>query len=411
MKPILLTGFFLIPLVAYPNFGFERSKVVFFIFFTSLLGLLWLIKFKIEWSVVKRAAAVFVLILLLTSLIGMDFQSSLLGREPYFQGGLVYAYLWFFSVIVSSVDIKFSRWALILSLSGLLVALTAINEWVSVNLFHQQIATYSGRVVSTFGQPNFFAGFLLLTLPFAYFLFRSPDRRLQLIGWGSGLVALIGIMVSFSRISIILALLLLILGLLDQLRIKLKLGFVLLIILTLGIFAAAKFSSGIVGDEMSEPFLNKNPDLTKKSVEKRAYIWPVAAQVVWQRPLLGYGLENINSAFSDYFRKNKHALFEENLKVSPVLISLKELNIDRSHNYFLDLLLFSGIFGLLGWLWLVGVLFRNLRHAYRGRTRNVLIVALITYLVWVQFQNQSIVHLFYFWLLVGLIDIKRSDVA
>ena len=30
--------------------------------------------------------------------------------------------------------------------------------------------------------------------------------------------------------------------------------------------------------------------------------------------------------------------------------------------------------------------------------------SLILYLIWVQFQNQSIIHLIYFWLLAGIID-------
>ena len=224
------------------------------------------------------------------------------------------------------------------------------------------------------------------------------------LGWGGGLVAMVGILISYSRSTILLALVLLLLGLTNELKLKFKVGLIAGVIVLGSIIIALNVSSGLVGNEVSKPFVTQNPDLTKESVEKRAYIWPEALKIAWQKPLTGYGLENIGQAFADYFEENKHPLFEENLKVSPVLISLKELSINRSHSYVLDLLLFSGVIGLLGWLGLVGVLLNKLRQNIHDREQNVLLISLITYLVWVQFQNQSVVHLLYFWLLVGLID-------
>lgn len=105
-------------------------------------------------------------------------------------------------------------------------------------------------------------------------------------------------------------------------------------------------------------------------------------------------------ALSDYFKVNKHALFEENLKINSVLISLKELKIDRSHNYTLDLLMFSGGLGLISWLLLVILVLKCLIK----NNQQVLLVGLIIYLGWIQLQIQSIVHLMYFWLLLGLAD-------
>ena len=164
-------------------------------------------------------------------------------------------------------------------------------------------------------------------------------------------------------------------------------------------FLSAKFSSGFIWKEFLGPTTILDPDLTRVSVENRVYIWPVAWQLFLQRPLTGYGLENIAQAFSDYFISNKHLLFEENLNISPVLISLKELNIDRTHNYLLDILLFSGILGFLAWIYLVILLLWKTKQ-----NNKILLISLITYLIWIQFQNQSIVHLIYFWLLVGLVD-------
>lgn len=406
LRIALLLTVFLIPLLgANNNFGYEHIKVLFFILSISLIGFIWLIrKPKLKWSSIKVASAVFVLALFAVSGLGIDLRGSFLGNNPYFQGWIVYAYLWLFSLMVSMLGVELRDWATALSISALLVSAIAIKQWIAIYFFSAVIPTYAGRVVSTFGQPNFYAGFLLLVLPFSYLLFKDQGKKLQLLGWGSGLISLVGILVSFSRSAILIALVLLILGLVDQLKIKIKLGLIVFGIIFLSCLTALIFSSGIVENEISKPLQNNNPDLTQESVEKRVYIWPQAFKIALQKPLTGFGLENINQAFSKYFEVIKHLPYEEKLKISPVLINLKELNIDRSHNYLLDLLLFSGISGLLGWLGLVGVMFWKLIQNYHDRNNNVLFFSLIIYLIWVQFQNQSIVQLIYFWLLVGLID-------
>lgn len=399
LKTILLLSLFILPLLgAVGNLGYEQIKVLFFILSISLIGFVWMGK-QFKWTLISIAATLFILTLLITSMIGIDPKSSLLGKEPYFQGWILYAYLFLLYLIVKSQKVDFEKYALVLSVSALLVSTLAIYDWVLLNIFNQPVPTYAGRVVSTFGQPNFYAGFLLLCLPFAYMLLKYPNQKLQRLGWGSGLLSMIGILVSYSRSTILIALLLLILGLISQLKIKIRIGMLVLVIVLVSLFLAWKLSAGIVGNEISTPISTKNPDLTKESVEKRVYIWPVAWQLVLQEPFTGYGLENINRAFAGYFKDNYHPLFEANSQISPVLISLKELNIDRSHSYFLDLLLFSGIFGLISWLFLVSLMLRKAIY-----NNNILLVSLLTYLIWIQFQNQGVTHLVYFWLLVGLLD-------
>lgn len=409
IRIILLLTVFLTPLIGVSgNFGYEQAKVLFFIVFISLIGFLWLIaKPKSSWGNINKAGSIFILSLLVTSLTGIDWQTSLLGKQPYFQSWVLYVYLFLFSFLVSWAKIKLQYWALLLVGSASLVSLLAIKDWVLINLLGQQIPTYAGRVVSTFGQPNFFSGFLLLTLPFSYLLLQKANKKLQLLGWGSGIISFAGIMVSYSRSAIFLSLILLILALIAQLKIKIiiKIISVMVLLMLIGAtFLSVKFSSGFVWKEIFQPATTSNPDLTKESVENRLYIWPIVWKVILQKSITGYGLENINQALSNYFTYNKHLLFEENLKISPVSLSLKELNIDRSHNYILDLLLYSGILGLGAWGLLVVVLIRHAIQKTDDRRKNVLIVSLITYLIWIQFQNQSVIHLIYFWLLVGLIE-------
>ena len=99
----------------------------------------------------------------------------------------------------------------------------------------------------------------------------------------------------------------------------------------------------------------------------------------------------MQGSFADYFKGVNF-----NVTTNPTYHSLKDLSVDRSHNYILDLLFFSGIFGLISWLVLIGLVLK--------RAKGIILTSFLVYLVWIQFQNQSIVHLLYFWLFVGLID-------
>ncbi len=383
----LLAIIFLLPIMTpFQSYGYELSKILFFIFLTSLSGFLWLWlvhqkKIKLRWNAIKITSLIFVVILLFTSVLGTDTMASLTGKEPYFQGWVVYSYLWFFSLMVSSIHISLKTWSLGLVLSGFLVAFVAIRQFVEINFLGYYIPTYAGRVVSTFGQPNFYGGFLLLTLPFM-------TRK----GWWimtGFLMIVVAIILSQSRTALILLSGLMMIWLIKQLKGKKQLVFgvalgTIILAITLSVF-------------LSRLLFVSNPDLTKESVENRVYIWPLSWQLILQKPFLGYGLENISTAFTNYFEENKHALFEENLKVQPFMFGLKDLILDRSHNYLLDLSLFSGVLGLATWLILIFTLFKSVKS-------KILLTGLITYLVWVQFQNQSVVHLIYFWLLVGLID-------
>ncbi len=397
---LLLISIFILPLLgATNNLGYEQIKVLFFILSISLISFVWILqKPKIKLSRIGWVSVLFIIILLLTSLLGIDFRGSFLGNIPYYQGLLIYSYLFLFYLIVSNFEIKLKYYALTLTASALIVSSLAIEDWILKNLGYL-VPNYAGRVVSTFGQPNFYAGFLLLTLPFSYYLFKDSTKKLSYFGLICGFSLIIGIFVSYSRSTILLALFLLSLALADQLKIKFKkvLITVGIGIILMSLILAFKYSSGIVGNQINIPISTKNPDLTRQSVEQRVYIWPQFIKIAFDQPIFGYGLENINLSFKNYFEKNKHKIFEENLNIEPVLISLKDLTIDRTHNYTLDLLIFSGFSGVIIWLLLIALLIKKCKNIY-------VLVGFLTYLIWIQFQNQSIIQLIYFWFLVGTID-------
>ncbi|MBI2019661.1 O-antigen ligase family protein [Candidatus Daviesbacteria bacterium] len=396
-KHLLLLTIFLIPLLgAYGSFGYEQIKVLFFILSISLIGFIWLIsKQKIKWNKVNIVSLLFILVLLLTSIFGADFKISLLGNPPYFQGWIVYAYLWLFSLVVAGSKIKFEHWKNILIYSAVVTGVLVIKDWFLINILNNPIPTYAGRVASNFGQPNFYAGFLLVILPFSLKL-RSK------LEWAAVVVSIIAVLISGSRIAIVLLACILVFWFLFKTESKKWIigglgSFGLLI--GLALFFSAHWSTGLIWQEVIEPFNLRSKAFANPSdsVERRFYLWPLGWELINQKPLTGWGLENVDKAYRTYFEVNKHTLFEETLQPSSVLIRLKDLTIDRTHNFTLDLLLLSGILGFALWGILVCLLVKKVQN-------KTLFVSLVLYLIWVQFQNQSIVHLIYFWLLAGLIN-------
>lgn len=282
---LLLLTVLLIPLLgAYKNLGYEQIKIFFFISTISLIAFFWMFsKPKFKWTAISKLSGIFILVLLLSSLTGLNPKISFLGNLPYFQGWILYLYLFLFSLLVRQSKIKIEVWAFILVFTSIIVSLLAIKDWVLLNLFHASVPNYAGRVVSSFGQPNFFAGFLLLTLPFAYFLFKKGYQWIILIM----IISMAGIFVSYSRAAIFLSLILFILALLDQFKIRFRYFLAVLTVLFIACVIALNFSSGFVGNEFSKPYLTNNPDLTKQSVEKRAYIWPQSINIVLEKPIIG----------------------------------------------------------------------------------------------------------------------------
>ncbi len=410
IKSLLLLTVFLTPLLgAGFSLGYEQIKVLFFILSITLIGFLWLfLKPKFKLTFVSLASSLTIGILFLTSLTGLNPQISFLGNYPYFQGWILYIYLFLFSLFVRESKIKIEHWAKVLTLASVIVSFLAIKDWLLLNLFQIKIPNYAGRVVSSFGQPNFYAGFLLLCLPFSYYLTKSSNKKLNYLGVVGGLISIIAIFVSYSRTAIFLLLSLTYFYLILRLS-RVKRWIVVLfltLIFSISLLTSFYLRSGIIYKEFLEPSFTAgnvtNPILN--SVEKRAYIWPVLINLSLQKPFLGYGLENIAPSFTNYFIERKHILFEETNSVSDVLIRLKDLSLDRTHNYILDLMLFSGLFGVICWLLLVFALLKKILSSNITLENDVLLSGLVIYLIWIQFQNQSIAQLVYFWFLVGMID-------
>lgn len=404
----LLSAVFFTPLIpAGFDLGFEQIKVIFFIFLVSLAAFSWLFlpKRKIHLTKFKLLGGIFIFSLTLTSLTGINSLNSFLGTSPYYQGVIVYVYLFLFSILISQSNISFKAWAIVLSAAASIVSFVGVKDFLLSNLFDRPVLTYAGRVVSTFGQPNFFAGFILINLPFIFYTAFKNFPKLQLWQLVLFLINVAGIAVSLSRGAYFIACLIPLIFLFKYINKSLKKIVIAVFIVAFIIGGAFSiiFSTGVLWFELGG--LRINQHALDADANRRIYVWQAALSIIAQRPILGFGLENIQQSYSNYFNKNFGPIYEQSRRVligqdltpGPVLQNIKNLTISRTHNYFLDVFFYAGIFGLLSYLSLIIILFKNSKS-------KILSTSLLIYIIWIQFQNLSIVNLIQFFLLAGLID-------
>ncbi len=397
----LLLFTFLLPLTTpFSVYGYEQAKVVLFYAGLLLSCTLWLCsRPRLSLNLLKQpicwAATIFLVAFSFSSWQGIDWENSLWGDGPYFQGLVFYFSLALYALLVREARIKWINWFLVWSSSSFLVAVVALYQWFAINSFSQILANYSGRPISSFGSPNLYSGLLVLTWPLTFQLLkRSRYRYWALATLGLNLVA---IMASQSRASMITVLIIICLMVLAELwRFAQRRG--LLSTMILGLVLVT-----IVGSLLIQPVfdsyyqqlhaqeLEQTEDLRwlqYNAPEKRSLIWPVLWDQSQQHLWWGVGLENTKPLFKQAFAM-----------VNPPYHSwqsLRDLTVDRAHNYLLDLLIWSGVVGLSSWLLLFMVLLLKSR-------RTIFVWSLLAYFLWIQFQIQSVVHLIFFWWIVGLL--------
>lgn len=375
------------------GFGYEDSKVVFFVIGVILLGLIAAFtKFpNSKPTSIQTAVMLFFASLLLSTIFSIDPWASVIGKPPYYQGLLLYTCLILFYFFCRST-LTLNLAAKALALSGLTVSLLAVKDWLALTLFHRSVPLYAGRIVSSFGQPSFYAGFLLLCLPFVYHLYQKSKSVHFFLS--TFYLFLIAIAISLSYSAIIIAGLFTIIFFIKPANYSKTIKALIIASLLTGAFFAQPFLKDQLWTEIVLPFhheLRPPAEPSDYSSEKRILIWSVALRVFINRPLTGYGLSNIDTAYQsiDY---NQFKLIHPLLALG----RLRDLRITSTHNLYLDLLISGGVITLLA--------FANLIFQLLKISHPILKLALLIYLCWSFFQLQSIVHLIFFWGLVAIID-------
>jgi O-antigen ligase/tetratricopeptide (TPR) repeat protein len=291
-------------------------------------------------SNVTIAISLFVLVIGIADLLGVNFQRSLWSNYERMDGYVTTFHAFLYFIVLSSVFRAQKEWN---KLFHVMIATSIIMAFKSFN--QASMPLFNGRADATMGNPIYLAVYMLFHIFITtYYLFREEIKnwrfkecfyisaifiqivslyytatRGTILGVVGGLFLAAGIVALFEKKQILLR--------------KIAIWSVVGILILVGAFFVAKDSS----------FVRQNPVLVRfagisiedSSTKARLIVWGMAYQGFLERPVFGWGQENFPNVFNKYYDPEMY---------------FAEPWYDRAHNVFMDWLVSAGIIGLLSYL-------------------------------------------------------------
>jgi putative inorganic carbon (HCO3(-)) transporter len=300
----------------------------------------------------------------LATIFSLDFRFSFFG-SPYRAGGFLNFSFYFIFAIVIFLVLKNKDWQKIWDFSiiiGILVCLFAYIQISHLNLPY--VIHFSDRPPSTIGGSTFLASYILL-LTFITFCFGAVERKtwkkiFYFISAALFAITIIVILMRAAYGALVFGSLFFILFYPKKFRLSkiFKISFfALLILLFLGFYFLKThpdvrlFKQGTRLQKITNMVISIYSYGTEGS---RISSWRVLSRSLKERPVLGYGPENISIAF------DKH--YDPSLPSIAINEGMHSSWWDRAHNFFLDISVQAGVPALIIFLLFISFLFYQLQR-------------------------------------------------
>jgi len=261
-----------------------------------------------------------------------------------------------------------------------------------------------GRIWSTLGNPNFFGAFLAMSIPLVlHFWLISREKWRKTLALVSGALAVTGLWFTYSRaawVSTGIAFIIYLILIGRQSRRKLLVP-VIVTLAVVGIF-------GLSNSRQVRNFANRFASIfqiEEVDIQSRLSEYRSSLRIIKEYPLLGTGLDTHSVIFRQYMEPGYE-------KVTAVLAQP-----GYAHNEFVQLAATTGLVGLTGYIFLLGVIIVTLIRAWKNTGENsearIWIVALTSALLALEVQNQfsfsPLATTVLWWFLLGLVaNLSRS---
>jgi len=366
IKAGVFLAIFLIPLYfdtrLYNVFDLSKLVCMYIICLIILIG--WAIRLiftneKIGLSFLKIPLTSFFIISLLSVLFSLNKIVSIFGYYRHYEGLLsLICYLILFLSVVNLFEKK-SIPLLIdaLLLTGALCSIYGVIQHYRLDPFSWSGAAGNpNRVSSSFGNPVFFAGYIVILLPIAFARLLSCSDKTKSILYGIIFFLIsLGFFLSNTRACYIGLFFGLLLFLFFIIKLKItKRAFLLILIFFIpGVYynlkpetsAVSRFLKTFTGknsaQKVSEIAYQATSHGFESSAGVRLWIWRDVLNIIKKYPIFGVGLDGLGNVYLKYRSMGVFRL-EGDAKA------------DSAHNEFLDIAVTRGIPGLIIYLWLIG---------------------------------------------------------
>ncbi|PIY89602.1 MAG: hypothetical protein COY73_00490, partial [Candidatus Nealsonbacteria bacterium CG_4_10_14_0_8_um_filter_37_14] len=176
ITPLIVSSKFFFPFVGPKSIYF--FALVEIIFFSYLILISISPKYRPRFNLLLMVLSIFLLILILSSVFGVDFQNSFWSKYERMTGLLMWFHLFAFFVVLSSVFKERDEWYKIFGISvfiAILISLISLFEKMGVS-----IVGASSQGGATLGNSSFLGVYLLFNLFLALYLFlKTNQEKLQ----------------------------------------------------------------------------------------------------------------------------------------------------------------------------------------------------------------------------------------
>lgn len=334
-------------------------------------------------------------------------------------GFFLFLHLGFFALVLASMRKEFNFERILHSsiVASVCVSVLAMLQLVIPNLL--LVERIAGRPGATFGNPTFFAGYLVFNIFFALYLLikeqleksqkNAGSKPISLTTWlllGAFACNVLALFITQTRGDI----LGFAVGIFSFIAIfairppqfgskllrsrKIYIGFIILLFVGSAGFWFTR--SSMVWEKV--PGLNRftNLSLSSNEIQPRLIALRAARNGIRERPLRGWGWEN----FSIVYNKNYDPRALE--------LNYQETRFDKPHNLYAEYLVTGGVPFFLAFLWLMGVLIYTLLHLRSSVYGWLLIPAIVAYLVRSVFIFDTLGPLLMLYLVIGFSAGMRS---
>lgn len=382
---------------------FDLSKALLLRLLT--LSLLWLVlaraillPLSLRRSALDYPLLAFLAITILSTIFSVSPWVSFLGTYRRFEGLITFlCYLILFYAVVNFVSPnRYLRFFKVIVVVGFLSALYGIYQWLGGEAGRWQTGLIP---ISTFGNQNFLAAYLVMAIPLSLFLCLAEDKKkkneLNIFWLVSFLTLTFALLLTKTRggwvaFALSLPLFFLLAGKSVLKRREVKISGIAILIAFL-LLCLHPSTSPIKRLMATFEKKEKGFKITGTALE-RLYIWQAGIRTTLAYPLFGCGIEAMRLAYPKYEPKELEIVGGHNVKA------------DRSHNETIDMGVTRGIPGLLiyFWLWLaIGAMILKIRKKDKLLSAG-LGASLLAYFLQNQFNFSMVSYTTTFWILLGL---------
>lgn len=385
-------------------------KIVFTYFLVGIAVLFWILGrnkkkgLRLKQTHLDLPVLCWVLLLITTSLFTISANNSLFGEHERYGGLLtqvIYAIIFLLAVNFIDTTLEVKKINLTVLFTALAVSLYAIAQHYGIDFidWSQIDPGYPSPVVSTLGNANFLADYLVLALPIiAVQYFSSPRWRYYiLLAFGLGYAALLFSYCRAGWIGFTVAGIVFVIPLFkllwerQRLELAALIGMIIVVTLFVNFF-------GSVGSPQTPILINRlasSIEIGEGTAAQRLSIWQSSIKAIEARPLTGWGLETFGLIFPRFQSPSYHLIGGDRIT-------------DKTHNEFLQITVSTGLLSLTLFWWLITTFVLRSRQSDslpldldQKLLTSGYLGSLTGYLVAVQFSFSITGVALLFWLILG----------